>query len=89
MDRSLGSRARAATPAEAAAKAAVTAFLDTLGYDAADVGPLAEGWRFQRDTTAYAALYAADPAGDFDVPARVDAERLRAALAAARRYADA
>ncbi|MFF3854967.1 NADPH-dependent F420 reductase [Micromonospora sp. NPDC002575] len=71
------------------AKATVTAFLDSLGYDAVDVGPLAEGWRFQRDTTAYAALYAADPANDFDRPARVDAEKLRAALAAARRYADA
>ncbi|RGC67995.1 hypothetical protein C5N14_16040 [Micromonospora sp. MW-13] len=91
LARPTGAADRSALPIagdDAAAKAAVTAFLDTLGYDAADVGPLAEGWRFQRDTTAYAAFYAADPAGDFDVPARVDAERLRAALAA-RRYADA
>ena len=69
-----------------AAKATVSAFLDSLGYDAVDVGPLAEGWRFQRDTAAYAGLYAAD--GDWTRPVPVDAERLRAALAAARRYAD-
>ncbi|WP_345155189.1 NADPH-dependent F420 reductase [Micromonospora maritima] len=68
------------------AKAAVTAFLDSLGYDAVDVGPLAEGWRFQRDTSAYAGIYAAD--GDWERPGPVDGQRLRAALAAARRYAD-
>ena len=38
-----------------AAKAAVTEFLDSIGYDAYDVGPLAEGWRYQRDTPAYGA----------------------------------
>ncbi|MEU9743574.1 NADPH-dependent F420 reductase [Micromonospora chersina] len=69
-----------------AAKATVSAFLDSLGYEAVDVGPLAEGWRFQRDTAAYAGLYAAD--GDWTRPVPVDAERLRAALAAARRYAE-
>ncbi|MFI5832838.1 NADPH-dependent F420 reductase [Micromonospora sp. NPDC051300] len=69
-----------------AAKATVTAFLDSLGYDTLDVGPLAEGWRFQRDTAAYAGLYAAD--GDWERPAPAGAGRLRAALAAARRYAD-
>ncbi|MFJ8578636.1 NADPH-dependent F420 reductase [Micromonospora sp. NPDC093277] len=73
---------------DAAAKGSVTALLDSLGYDAVDVGPLAEGWRFQRDTTAYATLYSADPAGDWERPAPVDAAKLRAALAAARRYAD-
>ena len=35
----------------------VTELLDELGYDAYDVGPLAEGWRYQRDTAAYAGLY--------------------------------
>src|SRR5882724_8479195 len=29
----------------AAAKAAVTAYLDSIGYDAVDAGPLAESWR--------------------------------------------
>ncbi|WP_428964630.1 NADPH-dependent F420 reductase [Micromonospora fluostatini] len=72
-----------------AAKAAVTAFFDSIGYDTVDAGPLAEGWRFQRDTAAYAGLYAADPANFFESgPTRVDAATLRAALAAARRYAD-
>jgi predicted dinucleotide-binding enzyme len=36
-----------------AAKQVVTGFLDSIGYDAVDAGPLAEGWRFQRDQPAY------------------------------------
>lgn len=44
------------------AKAAVTAFLDAIGYDVVDAGPLAEGWRFQKDTPAYGLQYAANPA---------------------------
>lgn len=90
LARPAGAADRTALPIagdDAAAKESVTAFLDSVGYDAVDVGPLAEGWRFQRDTSAYAALYAADPA-DWDRPAPVDAARLRDALAAARRYAD-
>jgi hypothetical protein len=38
---------------DAAAKRTVTEFLDSIGYDALDVGPLFEGWRYQRDTAAY------------------------------------
>ena len=34
------------------AKNTVTAFLDAIGYDARDVGPLGEGWRFQADAIA-------------------------------------
>jgi predicted dinucleotide-binding enzyme len=30
----------------------VTAFLDAIGYDACDMGPLCEGWRFQAGATA-------------------------------------
>ncbi|MDG4799575.1 NADPH-dependent F420 reductase [Micromonospora sp. WMMD980] len=89
LGRPAGAADRTALPIagdDPAAKAAVTAFLDSLGYDAVDAGPLAEGWRFQRDTTAYAGIYATD--GDWARPATVDAPRLRAALAAARRYAD-
>ncbi|GAB3363216.1 NADPH-dependent F420 reductase [Modestobacter lapidis] len=41
-----------------AAKQAVTGFLDSIGYDAHDVGPLSEGWRYQRDTAAYVQPYA-------------------------------
>jgi hypothetical protein len=36
-----------------AAKDAVAKFLDSLGYDAVDVGPLSESWRVDRDTPAY------------------------------------
>jgi predicted dinucleotide-binding enzyme len=40
------------------AKAAVTGLLDSIGYDAYDVGPLAEGWRFQVGAPAYGTPYA-------------------------------
>ena len=40
-----------------AAKAAVAEFFDRIGYDTVDVGPLAEGWRFQRDEPAYVTPY--------------------------------
>ncbi|MET7834528.1 NADPH-dependent F420 reductase [Micromonospora sediminicola] len=89
LGRPAGAAERTALPIagdDDGAKATVTAFLDSLGYDAVDVGPLAEGWRFQRDTSAYAGIYATD--GDWERPGPVDAQRLRAALAAARRYAD-
>ena len=43
-----------------AAKAAVTALLDEIGYDAVDLGPLAEGWRVEPDSAAYGVMYAAD-----------------------------
>jgi len=56
------------------AKATVTRLLDQFGFDTVDAGPLAEGWRIQRDTPGYG-------------PRRTAAE-LRKDLAAARRYAD-
>ena len=43
----------------------VTDFLDSIGYDAHDAGPLAEGWRYQRDTAAYVTPYAEPGAEDF------------------------
>ena len=65
---------------DAAAKEAATGFLDAIGFDAHDVGPLAEGWRYQRDTAAY---------GVFGTPGRpVREDQLREALAAAVRYRD-
>ena len=67
------------------AKATVRAFLDDLGYDAVDAGPLSEGWRFQRDTAAYG-LYAG-PGGMAD-PVRRDADEVRQKLAEAKRYRD-
>jgi len=73
---------------DAEAKKSVTDLLDDLGYDAHDVGPLAEGWRYQRDTAAYASIYSGG--GDWPGPARqVTAEELEEKLADARRYADA
>lgn len=56
------------------AKQAVVELLDEFGFDAVDAGSLAEGWRFQRDTAAYGAV--------------LDAEGMREALGAAKRYAD-
>jgi 8-hydroxy-5-deazaflavin:NADPH oxidoreductase len=41
----------------AQAKAAVTAFLDSIGYDAADAGPLAESWRQEPGTPVYGTPY--------------------------------
>jgi hypothetical protein len=42
---------------DAAAKATVTEFLDRIGYDTVDAGPLAEGWRFQPGTPPYGLPY--------------------------------
>ena len=56
------------------ARAAVAELIDELGFDTVDVGPLAEGWRYQRDTAAYVE--------------RFDADGLRDALAKAVRYRD-
>jgi 8-hydroxy-5-deazaflavin:NADPH oxidoreductase len=88
LARPAGAGDRSALPIagdDAGAKATVAAFLDAVGYDSVDAGPLAEGWRFQRDTSAYAGLYFGG-SGEDGRP--VDAATLRAALAAARRYAD-
>lgn len=35
------------------AKAVVTTLLDDLGFDVVDVGPLSQGWRFERDRPVY------------------------------------
>lgn len=59
---------------DAKAKATVTHLLDQFGFDTVDAGPLAEGWRIQRDTPGYG-------------PRRT-AEELRRDLAAAKRYAE-
>lgn len=68
-----------------AAKRTVAEFLDSVGYDAYDAGPLAEGWRFQPDTPAYGQPYVA-PGSDFPGPAhRATAEQLKEKLAAAGR----
>jgi NAD(P)H dehydrogenase (quinone) len=66
------------------AKKTVTAFLDAIGYDVHDVGPLSEGWRYQRGATAYP--YSGD--GSFEDPRPADAERLMSVLAQSKRYRD-
>ncbi len=67
---------------DAAAKVAVTDFLDSIGYGAVDAGPLAEGWRQQPGTPVYGAPYGSfqDKKGS---PASAGA--IRQALAAAER----
>jgi predicted dinucleotide-binding enzyme len=68
------------------AKKSVTDFLDQIGYDAYDVGPLAEGWRFQPDTPAYGQPYVA-PGSEFPGPAhQATAELLKDKVAAAERH---
>lgn len=67
---------------DADAKAAVTAFLDSIGYGAVDAGPLAESWRQQPGTPVYGAPY-----GPFEDEkgSPASAEAVREALAAATR----
>lgn len=62
-------RALAIAGDDAAAKERVAAFLDELGFDVVDLGPLAESWRIEPGTPGYGA--------------EDDAEQLRAHLAAA------
>jgi predicted dinucleotide-binding enzyme len=56
------------------AKRVVQNLLDSFGFDVVDVGPLSEGWRFQRDLPAYGI--------------RHTAAEMRNALARAVRYHD-
>jgi len=75
-----------------AAKQTVTAFLDSIGFDALDAGSLAEGWRFQRDTPAYGTPYLGDSGAEsFATPGSgrpVTEETMRSKLAEAVRYRD-
>jgi predicted dinucleotide-binding enzyme len=67
-------RALAIAGNDAEAKKIVAAFIDAIGFDVVDAGPLSEGWRFQRDLPAY------------NKP--LNADGLREALGQARRYAE-
>jgi predicted dinucleotide-binding enzyme len=71
---------------DADAKRVVTAALDAIGYDTVDLGPLAEGWRTQRDTAAYGTMYAADPADWSKGAQPVPAAAVRAHAAQSQRY---
>jgi predicted dinucleotide-binding enzyme len=87
LARPAGSPERSALPIagdDARAKETVTAFLDAIGYDAVDAGPLAESWRAHPGTPVYGVVYAGgddDFAASPGVPA--DADAIRRALAAA------
>lgn len=69
-----GRRALVVAGDDAEARDRVAALIDQFGFDAVDIGTLAEGWRIQRDTPGYVT--------------RFDADGLREALAAAKRYRD-
>jgi len=90
LTRRTGEGERTALPIagnDAAAKDAVAAFLDAIGYDAYDVGQLSEGWRYQRDTAAYVQPYAVPGTNYPDWSARtVTVQMLKEKLDAALRY---
>jgi predicted dinucleotide-binding enzyme len=67
---------------DAAAKTAVAAYLDAIGYDAIDDGSLADSWRQEPGTPVYGAPY-----GPFssETGRPADADTIRAALAEASR----
>lgn len=77
LARPSGAADRSALPIsgdDAAAKEAVVAFLDAIGYDAVDAGPLADSWRHEPGTPVYGDPYRAGSAS---------ADTIRAGLAAA------
>ena len=67
---------------DAAAKAAVTEYLDAIGYDTVDDGSLADSWRQEPGTPVYGAPY-----GPFssETGRPADAAKIRAVLAQASR----
>jgi 8-hydroxy-5-deazaflavin:NADPH oxidoreductase len=79
LGRPHGAEDRSALPIagdSAAAKAAVTAFLDSIGYDAVDAGSLADSWRQEPGTPAYGTPYGpwSDEAGTTADAARIHAD---------------
>ena len=88
LARPAGAPDRSALPLagdDAEAKARTTALLDTLGFDAVDVGALAEGWRTQPGTPVYGTPYQLDPSAPLpaDPGHPADAAKIRDAVAAA------
>lgn len=75
---------------DADAKTTVSAVVETLGFDPVDAGTLAESWKFEPESGAYTAIYAADAeayAKDYlsDAGAPLPADRLRERLTASHR----
>ena len=92
LQRPAGSPERSVLPIagdDARAKADVSAFLDSVGYDAYDAGSLADSWRFDVGTPAYGRPYNTDTTGAFPPPAdsgrQATADAMRQALADATR----
>jgi hypothetical protein len=67
-------RALAIAGDDTGAKKAVADFINAIGYDVVDVGPLSEGWRYQPNLPAY--------------NINLDAEGMKEALGRAKRYAE-
>lgn len=68
------------------AKKVATEFLDAIGYDTVDAGPLSASWRFEPGTPAYGLTYAGGVENFMAEPGHPSgAEVLREALAAAQR----
>jgi predicted dinucleotide-binding enzyme len=85
LARPSGAEDRTALPVatdDAEAAKTVTAFLDAIGYDTVEVGPLSESWRYEPDTPAYGLPYGAFDNPDGTPAAAAD---VRAAVAAATR----
>jgi predicted dinucleotide-binding enzyme len=74
---------------DTAAKEVVREALDAIGYDTVDLGPLAQGWRTQRDTAAYGSMYALDPSDWGKGAHAADREAVATAALQAQRYRDA
>ena len=69
-----GRRALVIAGDDQTAKDQVAGFVDAIGFDVLDIGPLSEGWRIQRDTPGYVR--------------QRDLTQLRADVEAAKRYRD-
>jgi hypothetical protein len=74
-----GAQDRSALPIagdSAAAKAAATAFLDAIGYDAVDAGSLADSWHQEPGTPVYGTPYGpfTDEAGTVAPAVRIHAD---------------
>ena len=88
-----GSQPRTALPVagdDTEAKTRISSIVNVLGFDTVDAGTLAESWRFEPESGAYTAIYAASQDGfteDYlaDQGTPISADRLRELLAASRR----
>ncbi|WP_268916179.1 NADPH-dependent F420 reductase [Aeromicrobium chenweiae] len=65
-----GRRALIVAGDDAGAKAAVSAFIDEIGFDVVDLGPLSEGWRIQPGTPGYGPRMTADELSEATASAR-------------------